>query len=153
MAVTYLPRNNNALEMALVALRAEEADVIKDMADLQSRLEALRTAMTSMRSLVSSEITSQPEQRVLKLTDPETGRFAGLPFTKALKSFMDTQREPLTTREATVKFEEAGWAFTADTQNNKINQVGVSFRRYIDKLFKRTEDGKWFSVGGVSDLS
>lgn len=153
MAVTFLPRNNDALAQAFAALRAEESEVIKDMAELQTRLEALRTAMASMKMLLPSDGAPQPEQRVLKLADAQSGRFAGMPFSKALKSFMDTQVEPLTTREATTKFEEAGWTFTADSFDNKMNQVGVSFRRYENFQFKRTPDQKWLSIGGFADLA
>lgn len=153
MAVTFLPRNNDALARAFAALRTEEAEVIKDMAELQARFEALRTAMASMKSLMPSEQAASSEQRILKLSDAQPGRFAGMQFSKALKSFMDTQRDPLTPREATIKFEEAGWNFTAETFNNKLNQVGVSFRRYEGVQFKRTPDNKWMSIGSYSDLA
>lgn len=154
MAVTYAPNHNDALLQALEAILKEEAEAIKDLAIVQSRIENLRAAKNAMRSLMPKNPFDVPEQQSIGLSD-QLGRgvYEGMKFTKALKLFMDSQTEPLSTKDATIAFEQSGWKFTADTLDNKMNQVGVSFRRNEGDLFRRVDGTQqWVSIGGIAEL-
>ena len=154
MAVTYAPSNNNALSLALEAILKEETEALKDLATVSARIESLRAAKAAMRALMPQDSFDITPQQSLGLPD-NVGRgiYDGMKFTRALKQFMDGQTEPMSTKDATIAFENSGWKFTADFFDNKMNQVGVSFRRYEGTLFKRVDNTQlWVAVGGVIEL-
>lgn len=157
MAVTFTrsPTNSNAIAEAYSTLRNEEVELLKDMTMIQARLESVRAAILSMKPLLPTEEVAREapimrrlilRQHVRELVDPQ------LSFSKALKRIMDAQVQALTTREAVAKLEESGWKFSSDIPDNKINQVGVTFRRFEESQYKRDNDGKWFSVDSPAAL-
>jgi hypothetical protein len=156
MAVTFTPTNGNALSQALIALRNEEVELLKDLSAIQTRLESVRTAINSMKPLLPvAEDTASAESKskaFIRLAESTMEALDQLSFSKALKRVMDAQTQALTTREAVAKLEESGWKFTSDIPDNKINQVGVTFRRFEKSQYKRDADGKWFSVDSPVDM-
>ena len=157
MAVTFTSSSSNALADAYSALRKEELDLIKDFTAIQARLEYVRAAIASMKPLLSTSddaLVDVPNKRYfikvptrLVIDDVESKSFS-----KALKKVMDSQTQSLTTREVVTQMEESGWTFNSEIADNKINQVGVTFRRLENSQYKRDKEGKWYSVDSPVDL-
>lgn len=156
MAVTISYSGNleaprtGALSLAFSALKDEETQLTKRVAELQARLSAVRQAISAMKPLLPQQ---EQEKADLEEEDEDgddaqnsAGPFAGLKFAQALKVYLDAQTAPLTTTEIARGFEDAGWKFRSQTQSGKVNQVGVTLRRFKDKLFEVNNEGRWSTI-------
>jgi hypothetical protein len=140
-----------ALLGALAVLRKEETELMSEFTAVKARLEAVRTVIAPMLVLLGQKTDQASDESAAQgLFDEEGGQAASgplgeLPFTQALKLFMDTQSEPLSVKDITNGFKAAGWKFKSESFADQANQVGVSLRRASDKFFTRTPEGKWLA--------
>ena len=143
MPVTYINNSedlmNSKLLQAFNALREQEASLMTEISIAQTRLEKVRLAISSMRPLVTLDASVKSNQDDLKFEEVPASGLSSLPFSKALESFMRSVNTPLSVREITNKFSEAGYKYSS---TSPINQVNVSLRRGLGKAYDRI-DGKW----------
>lgn len=176
MAIAVSPKASSAVAEAYKVLSAEESAITDQIKALQAKQSALREVLVSMRPLLESnadgklthrgqvvwpfptssnskqesvpvrasgggEVEEEEEEEDGDLTKP----FAGMRFSQALWKNMHG-RPAMPTPIITKLFEEAGWKFRSDQWNHKVNQVGVTLRRFKGKLFDQNDDNLWFAL-------
>jgi hypothetical protein len=139
----------SALRGAWIALEIEAAKVQSQIDSLEARLGQIRAAMSALKPLLPTPFLAQTGQN----TDDEISEgleksnpFYGLAFSSALYKFM-LNKPPSTTGEMAVGFETAGWKFKANQSlPARVNQIGVTMRRFEGKLFRRVDENRWVAV-------
>ena len=180
MAIMVSPKASSAVADAYKALAAEEAVIVEQIKQLQAKQKALRELLDSMGQFLASApakattrldpqaawpfpTSSKPEdaQRPLivgsgdKLEEEEEedddldNPFAGMKFSQALWSFM-RNHPSMPTTVITKLFEEAGWKFSNDQWNHKINQIGMTLRHFQGRLFDQNKEKNWHTLEPVS---
>lgn len=170
MAVVF-KKQSNAIADAFEALQAEEQRLKLSIESLEKRTVQVRQALDAMRPLLPQTplplkpVDAWPSSDSLKATlqrfpyplesakeQPEddeqavgAGLFEGLQFSQALHKFMLVM-PPATTTEIARRFEQAGWKFKNELQTGKVNQVGVTLRRFRGKLFETDAEGLWHAL-------
>jgi hypothetical protein len=139
----------SALRAAWNALEAEAAQVQSRMDALETRLSQVHAAMSALKPLLPTPFTAatapNSEDEIndgLEVSNP----FYGLTFSSALYKFMLNQ-PPSTTSEMATGFEMAGWRFKpGQSVSARVNQIGVTMRRFENKLFRRHDETRWVAM-------
>lgn len=157
MAITVFRPNkptvvsDDPIAKALLTLQNEETALNSQLSELQTRLSQVRQAISAMKPLVRSAFAEQL-QRPSVDEEEELGEegnpYSGMKFSQALKQFLDGVPGWLSTTEIAKQFEESGWTFAQKDQSAKVNQIGVTLRRFRDKYFERNDDGGWRAIPG-----
>lgn len=174
MAISVSPKASSAVAEAYKALTAEHALINEQIKSLFLKQKALQDVLESMKPLVESyqtRVRINPQAAwpfpldVAKKQDVQTSLavggedeeededgdvdpgnlFAGMKFSQALWKHM-IGKDALPTPIITKTFEQAGWKFRSDQWNHRVNQVGVTLRRFKGKLFEQNENGLWFAI-------
>lgn len=153
MAFPFQPVASNPLVNAFKAIAEERIAVKAQIATLQARIDALDKALEAMRPILpvdaqDNEAAEQDEDATLDADGP----FAGQRFSEALHNFL-IGKSPMTPPEIADAFEQAGWKFRNPQRSNRVNQVGVTLRRFKQRsMAEQNESGKWIAVQGSTDL-
>lgn len=180
MAIMVSPKVSSAVADAYKALAAEEAAIVDQIKQLQTKQKALRDVLDSMGQFLAEAPKStkrldpqaawpfptssrpepaqrplivgssdKPEEEEEEEDDDLDKPFAGMRFSQALWKHMQN-RPGMPTTVITKLFEEAGWKFSNDQWNHKVNQVGVTLRRFQGRLFEQDEEKNWYALEQVS---
>lgn len=143
------------VERAITTLKPLTADSVEEDAEAAQAGGSQPLQTAAAQRLMSLALGHNPESEEEEEEEEEDeehhaqepgNRFAGMPFSIALKNYMDLMGEPKTTSQLASGFEHAGWRFNSPTQSAKVNQVGVTLRRFEGKYFRRAGDGLWASI-------